>query len=59
MTDSVKQEYIAPDLTDANILSASGLLQNSIQQVDPFLDTGVDAETYTRDGSGYNWDLDN
>ena len=51
-------KYIAPDLRYANILSASGLLQNSIQQVDPFIEADVDAETYSRDGSGYSWDLD-
>ncbi len=51
--------YSAPYLRYANILSASGLLQTSIQEVDPFLDPSVDAETYSRDGSGYNWDLDN
>lgn len=52
-------QYSSPDLRYADILSASGLMQTSIQEVDPFLESGVDAETYSRDGSGYNWDLDN
>ncbi len=55
----MKDKYIAPALSCANLLCVSGIMQNSIQQVDPFLETGVDAETYSRDGSGYSWDLDN
>ena len=55
----MENRYVSPEMRYADILYASGLMQTSIQEVDPFLESGVDAETYSRDGSGYNWDLDN
>ena len=54
----MNNDYISPALSYTSLLCASGLLQQSIQQVDPYLETGVAAETYSRDGSGFSWDLD-
>ena len=54
----MRSDYSAPTLSYTRLLCATGLLQQSIQQVDPYLETGVAAETYSRDGSGFSWDLD-
>ena len=56
--DRCHTAYEAPRMGYADLLCASQLLQNSVNQVDPMLTPGVSAETYSRDGSGFSWDLD-